>query len=572
MKNRIIKSNCKVFRAVHVLVALFVALFSFGQSQQNLDRNHNEQVTIIGSYDPSINEAFKINTKPGENEISFQKPEYPFTPMDFRTNTFISLEEIKPVSIRADQRPQVFENYLLAGFGSLLSPMVDFTHSSAEKKEYNLNFHAATFSSFTGVPDYAPGDFSKSMAELDYDKYFGEHIFSANAYYGFNKTKYYGFKPSDYPLVNEDDFNQRQVFNLLKITTGLASNYRNFDKLNHQFQLSAYYYFDKYQTHESNVNFNFDLYKSFDVNKNLNYQFLGLKAGVEYTGLKDSVNSKSDLLVQGTPYFKAKYGMFSFNVGLNFSYLNVQGYGFKIYPALDITYTLVPERFTVYGGMGGGLSNNSYLNLSTENPWVSSVISTMWKNEKIKVFGGIRGNVASKLNFNAEVDWSLFENDYFYYNVSDFGTMTIPYPENKFMAAYDQGSVFQLSGQLAYVFTPEFKSWLGGYYRAYILDSLDKPYQKPISLLQFGASYIIKKKFTISTELFIIGKTYAIDSAGNNVIMSTSIDLNLGMEYKISEQFSVFLNGTNLLDSNYLRFYNYPVQGLQIMGGIGWRF
>ena len=101
--------------------------------------------------------------------------------------------------------------------------------------------------------------------------------------------------------------------------------------------------------------------------------------------------------------------MFSFNIGVKFSYLNATGFGFKIYPDLDITYTFVPERFTVYGGLGGGLTNNSYLTLSNDNPWVTSVIPTPVENEKIKVYGGIRGNIATKVNFNAEVDWSFLK-------------------------------------------------------------------------------------------------------------------------------------------------------------------
>ena len=140
------------------------------------------------------------------------------------------------------------------------------------------------------------------------------------------------------------------------------------------------------------------------------------------------------------------------------------------------------------------------------------------------------------------------------------------------MAAYDKGSVFKISGEIAYVFSPEFKTWIGGYYHAYILDSLDKPYQKPLSMIQFGASGIIKKKLTLSAEIFSLGKRYAIDVANNTVEMDGFFDINLGAEYKINEEFSVFLNATNLLNNHYERYYSYPVQGLQIMGGIGWRF
>ena len=102
--NKIISQSVKA----SLLLLLFTSsLLTFGQVQQNLDRDHNEQVTIIGSYDPSINEAFKINTRPGESAITFQKPTYTFTAQDFKQATNITLEEIKPATIRADQGPSV---------------------------------------------------------------------------------------------------------------------------------------------------------------------------------------------------------------------------------------------------------------------------------------------------------------------------------------------------------------------------------------------------------------------------------------------------------------------------------
>ena len=73
--------------------------------------------------------------------------------------------------------------------------LVDFTHSSGERKDYRLNFHAYSLSSFLNIPDYAPSSYSNSLAELNYDKYFGDHVFTSSVYYGFNTNKYYGFKP-----------------------------------------------------------------------------------------------------------------------------------------------------------------------------------------------------------------------------------------------------------------------------------------------------------------------------------------------------------------------------------------
>jgi len=305
----------------------------------------------------------------------------------------------------------------------------------------------------------------------------------------------------------------------------------------------------------------------------LNYQYLGLKTKVNYYGNKDSLASTSDLLVQAIPYFKARYGVFSFNIGLNLNYLNTTSGKFKIYPMLDLTINLVPEMITVYGGFGGGLTKNSFLNLSTINPWVSSVIPLEWKNERISMNAGIRGNLARKVNFNLQIDWTSFENEYFFINTGDYaGILLYDPPMNKFTAVYDDGSVFKVSGELGYVYGENLKMWLGGNYQVFSLDSLSKPYHKPLSMIKFGASYLFKKKASIRAEIYSYGKRYALNDFGQEVTMNGFIDINLGSEYSIKDNFSVFLNLTNLLNEHYLRFFNYPVQGFQVVAGIGYKF
>ena len=59
-------------------------------------------------------------------------------------------------------------------------------------------------------------------------------------------------------------------------------------------------------------------------------------------------------------------------------------------------------------------------------------------------------------------------------------------------------------------------------------------------------------------------------------VTSTQIDpifdLNVGLEYRLSEQISGFLNMHNLVVQRYQRWNNYPVQRFNIMGGITYSF
>jgi hypothetical protein len=56
------------------------------------------------------------------------------------------------------------------------------------------------------------------------------------------------------------------------------------------------------------------------------------------------------------------------------------------------------------------------------------------------------------------------------------------------------------------------------------------------------------------------------------VTNKTYLDLNAGISYAFSNRLSAFAKGHNLLTTHYKRFYNYPVQGIQILGGITYKF
>jgi len=558
-----------------LVILPLVSVIAFSAFGQGTERDYNEEVTIRGSYDPTINQAFKINTKPETFSLTLKNPEFVFESIEVEQPTQITLEPIDAAKIRTDRKAKIYNNYLKAGIGSWVSPYIDFAHSSGSK---DAVFNASVFhlSSFRNIPDYSPSPYSNSRVNVGWKKLMNNHVFSISAGYGLNTNRYYGYKPDDFPNVTMDEDNLKQMFNLIKANVGFKSQYKKESKLHHAFNVSAYYYFDKFKTSETNAQFDFDLHKAFSVTKLLNFQHLGLEGKVEYYGNKDTIKSNTDVLIEGTPYFKAKYGIVNFLIGLRFAYLSSNNSIFAFNPIVKADLNIIPEALTVYAGIGGGLEKNSFLSLSDKNPWVSSVTPLKWQNNKFDINGGLRGNIARQLGFNLQVRFVSFKNMGFFVNTSESKIWGTPIPMNKFNVFYDDGNVTNFSGELTYQFGTDIKIWLNGEYYIYKLDSLPQPYHKPISLISLGGSWLIKKKVNVWLEGTFVGQRYAVDNelliVAQEITLDGFFDLNLGISYNITKDFSVWLSGTNLLNKNYQRYYNYPVQGLEIMGGIGLRF
>ncbi len=544
-------------------------------AQNQIGDKHNEQVTIVSSFDPTINQAYKVNTAPDEMLFNIEKPEFTFQSLNINLPTIITLKPIVPVVINADKRTAITKNSLTFGVGSLISPYLDFFHSSGQKNDYRFNAHLYHLSSFKNIKDYSPSPQSNTHLNLNYQKFIGYHILNAGFDYSLNTNRYYGFKPDDFTNLPKDS-DLKQMYNLAKVNVGVSSNYKNNKKLAHKVYLDAYYYFDKYNTSETNANINFDIHKNFEVTDVLNYQELGIRGKVSYFQNTDSINSTSDMLISATPYFNANYGMFNFHVGLNFNLLNTDESKFYFYPILDVNINLIPDVLTAFAGIDGNVQKQSFLMLSELNPWVNSTIATNWDNT-FKAYGGVRGNIANKVNYSIQASWEKFNNMFFFVNspndTSINNLQRVPF--NKFEIISDKGSVFAVSGEITYAASNKININFGAKYNAYSLDSLDSPYHKPSSEIKLGFSFLATPKIRIWSDVYYYGKRTALDLSilpHTQIDLEGFIDLNAGVDYKLTKQLSAFLSLTNLLNQQYQRYYHYPVNGIQIMGGIMYKF
>ena len=57
-----------------------------------------------------------------------------------------------------------------------------------------------------------------------------------------------------------------------------------------------------------------------------------------------------------------------------------------------------------------------------------------------------------------------------------------------------------------------------------------------------------------------------------NIKLGDYVDLNLNGGYKFNEKLTVFAKANNVLNSNYQKYSNFYVQGLQVFGGLTYKF
>lgn len=590
----------KVGTALLFSALLMVVFPAFGQNKaDSLNQKHVENVTVYGTSKPIIQKAYKINQKPQLPKMHVN------TDVNFKDNftgleipTIITLQPIKPELIREEIKGSAWGNIVRAGLGSRISPYVEFFHSSGVESSYRFNVHLYHYSSYKNIKNYLPSPYSNTLVETDIEKYFDYHILGLKAAYKLNTNRYYGHETSkDTVRFNPKDSQFKQRYQEGDFAVNYTSTYRNFDKLHHRIHAETYYLWDLRNVSELFAGLNFDIHKSFAVYNLFNHQQVGLEGKYSYYREQPGVNASkaTDQYINGLPYFDAKYGIIAFRAGVNIQWLksfNQNWLGanhvkLHFYPMLRVKVNVIPQRFSLFGGVRGGLRKNSLKLLAAANPFLYSYNNEYrWQNTKLEFYGGFKGNIAKNLDFDFHVSYRTFEDmaffDYpvIYSNNSSYSDGMNPTSYlNAFNIRYASGNLTAFSAGLTFVNSSSVKIWLLGNYNHYNLDNNYQPVYKPLKEIRFGCSIKMSKKIRPWIEAYYIGSrwaSYQLSGSTNYLTyyyqLPSYYDINLGSDYHISTQLSVFLKVTNLLNQEYMQFNSYPVPGLEVMVGASYKF
>ncbi len=131
---------------------------------------------------------------------------------------------------------------------------------------------------------------------------------------------------------------------------------------------------------------------------------------------------------------------------------------------------------------------------------------------------------------------------------------------------------FRIHGDVSYVNQDKFTISAGFNVNAYTGLQVNK---KAWHMLPFEVTgsfrWLAIEKLVLKSDLYIFEGGNALGKGGSIPIQG-GFDLSAGGEYKINKQFSAWLDVNNILNDKYERWNNYPVYGLNVLGGIIIRF
>ena len=554
-------------KKISFLIIILSSLTTF--SQQVKDSVKTEVVEVTRSFEPKVQDAYKLDVNPEVNVVPEAKipvkfhiqsvpvastfqPEKgsmanfnPGSMLQKSYGSYVSVAGGNYVQLQAD----AFVSYTVS---DKLATALSFSHYSSQGGEQKLlKFKPFYHTAVDGLFDY-----KTEKSNWQFDLGYNGHVNELNDAPDF--ASYSAILPISVNTY-KNNFNNfhldiKSYFKELFIKD-LAIRYNNFwdisDNSEHLANLHANLVFPVgdidirtgLQTDIVSGNAGKDNHYDPNIDLSINYSRFDV-------GINPAITIENDNLVA--------------NLGAKIFYQNDSIYkSVQFIPDVNVRLNLIYEKLTVFGGVTGDLHQNSQTELYQKNPYLQSghfIIPTL---TPYNIFGGFDGAFSSSFAYEVRLGVKKIKNYAFYsYNfLPPFGSYNVKYDDmtqSYFITNINVGVAKNLD--LKFNMT----------YMQNSPEHLDRALFVPDFELKSILIFRPNDKLNISTTFHSVSqRKFGI---GQDDVLNGYNDLNLGIRYNINKQITGFIEAYNLLNQNYQIYYNYPVQKLQFMAGVAYRF
>lgn len=570
-----------------IILAALVAL-AFPMKAQ-----YNESVVVKGSYTPVIDQAEKLNF-PAQVTDTLSRIErsfhYSITPT--RLRAMYEPTRIRAARVIGEPATKLYNNYLRLGFGNYWSPLADLYWSSTRDrlKTYGVRInHFSSWDKLAKLPEYGSAQYGNTGVTL-----FGKYILgdvlqlSSDLSYEHDHNLYYGFTDNTLQTVLNQTRSAISLsdysasYNVATWNVGIKNMELDANKLGYAANVHLSDLWSIWKQNELNLNLCGDVHYGFNIAN----QYKGIAyLHAEWDAYRYNYSGDAPLgrnatvltldpnyvgnLVKVNPFAVFLFRGLNIHAGVTMGWdaiNNSHSTIFHFYPDVTVSKKLMKDRLVLSLAATGGLDANSLNSIRQINPYVMPEIST-WASagatSHYDFVGHARWTLSRKLEANAEVSYSLRENDITF----------------RISPLYDLGNVYEVvytpcnrltaGGDITFVNDEMITLRAGGHYYHYSYPSVGAlvpawvSYYRPDWDAMLSAKVNYHDKWFFYLEGQLLGK---MDADGGQTL-PMRYGVNAEVEYRHNRALSFFLKMDNLAFQRYWYWANYPSQrGLFIAG------
>ncbi|MEN8788831.1 MAG: TonB-dependent receptor [Flavobacteriaceae bacterium] len=573
-----------------VIGCLFLLSNIIAQEDENIG---TETVTVVKSYTPAVSDAFKINSVPVVNDsVVQQKKEIEYSIFSVPVASTFSPEKGKATPVQKASPEVLFNSSVRAALGNFSNALLDF-HTSRDfdrgDKRFNLALnHLSSRGNIDNTPlnaDFYDTDLNGSYLQKERDWEWYTKLGLQHKLYN-----WYGLPEGIFDEATIAGIDEKQNYFKAQVSGGIILEdgvFKNAELLYRRF-------WDAVESAENR----FVLTSNIEVP--LTDAVLDVDVKFDYVGgsfvnasLNNTVNSPmidyGQLQFGLSPSVEILREDWVLSLGAHLVYgLETQNSdsNFYIYPSVSASYRLSEEYAIAYGGIEGGLNQNSYYDFVGANPYVSPTLSIEPTDEQYNAFFGLRGQLLPFLSYNLRANYSA-ENrrPLFILNpVNTFRTDEKGYNfGNSFQVFYDDIRTLGFFAELNIDVNRNFSMRINGEFNDYNTETDNPAWNLPEIKGSLYLDYQINDQWSLGANLFYVGEredfssvalenTDPVDFPATLLSLDSYFDANLQLGYKMNKQLSLFVRGNNLANNQYERWANFRIQGFQVLAGLTYKF
>lgn len=525
------------------------------------DTTKRRTIDITSSFKPVLRDAVKINFNAAPPVADTSRPRLSYTiPAQY---LFLSYQpgEMKPVALPADTiKPWENYNYIKVGAGNVHLPFVQAGFSFGDGKTKSLNIFANQLSSKGDLPfqknsltDVKLVGTLQTASKLEWNGSLG---FKNDAYY------LYGFRPDTLKYAGSD---LKQSFQTFEGQLSLRNTEPTEFGLTYHPNVRVSVFTDNHspKASEANTVLNLPLEKTLGENLGFN---LGFTADLTHYSLPDVPTLPGDQnnnLYLVTPAFLVKTSNLRLQASVIPSWDNKD---FHLLPNFTADISTNNQRFTLLLGWIGHYDKGSYQRYESINPWLAQ--PGLLLNTRIQEwYAGFKGSLNSHFTYAAKASFLEYKNMPLFVNDTLNGNKQFLIRYETYMRAV------QMHGEVSYVQGEEFSATAGLNLINYT-DLRTEPKAWGLLPKEFTANikWQAFKNFWAKMDLFAFDGAQYRASNGESFKGDGAVDLNAGVELKLTRQLNLWFQMNNIFNKKYERWHQYQVYGFNVLGGIVFSF
>ena len=527
-----------------------------------------EEVEVIRDYRPILADAVKIRRSPNLSDTRTFQPSLNYNIMDKRLNLPSGMGQLNIQEVQSTRPDIMTNNYAKLGIGNFNTILGEVYVNTGTADIYQAGFYAKHLGQ---KGDLEGQKFSEQKIGV-----FGKRImdaFTLKGEVGYNRygTAFYGYIPELYAAALTPE---NQTFNDFYLSGELLKNYDpNADDVSYSLKADAYLFSDAFNAKENSFAI------SGYFNKTIQAFNLGANVSADLTTVKGTDYSTPNNIVRLNPYIRFQGENYKLTLGANFVAESNDTSRTNLFPSADFELDIVPQFATIFGGVNGDVTKTSLRTLAQDNPYLNENININNMVDRLNIFAGVKGNLGATFGYKANFFYRKIEDmPLFVNNIADPTRFDVIYDPGTEDATTISGFEGEINVRVSQTVN------IGGKLNIsdYKLSTEDEPWFMPTVRISSDARINISEKLFLTGEVFFNGETSAryldplIDFGGEPPFsvrkIPAFVNLNAGAEYRITNQFGIFVQANNLVNDAYEKYLYYPHLGFNIIGGLNYSF